>query len=96
MARKVVWAEPAWDDLAAVADYIARGSEHYAATLVDEVKYAASSLADFAERGQAVSEFGDESIRELLIRPYRLVYKITEDTVIVLTLVHGARRVRRK
>lgn len=31
MAREVVWTEPAWDDLAAAADYIARDSENYAA-----------------------------------------------------------------
>jgi len=92
MAREVVWTEPAWDDLAAAADYIARDSESYAATFVQEVKDAAGSLTEFAERGQVVTEFADETIRELLIRPYRLVYKITDDKVFVLTLIHGARR----
>ena len=36
MAREVVWTEPAWEDLAATADYIARDSENYAATFVQE------------------------------------------------------------
>ena len=92
MAREVVWTRPAWEDLAATADYIARDSESYAATFVQEVKDAAGSLTEFAERGQVVPEFADETIRELLIRPYRLVYKITDDKVFVLTLIHGARR----
>lgn len=78
MARKVVWTEPAWEDLAAAADYIARDSEHYAATFVQEVKEAGASLCDFAERGQVVPEFADETIRELLVRPYRLVYKLLD------------------
>ncbi len=95
MAREVIWTYPAWEDLAAVADYIARDSENYAATFVQEVNEAAASLADFAERGVVVPEFGDETVRELLVRPYRLVYKLTEDKVIVLTLVHGARRIGR-
>lgn len=73
MAREVVWTEPAWEDLAAAADYIARDSENYAATFVQEVKEAAASLAWFAERGQIVPEFADPMIRELLIKPYRLV-----------------------
>jgi len=68
MAREVVWTEPAWEDLAAAADYIARDSESYAATFVQEVKDAAGSLTEFAERGQVVPEFADETIRELLIR----------------------------
>ncbi len=95
MAREVVWTEPAWDDLLAAADYIARDSEHYAASFVQEVKDAAASLADFAERGQVVSEFGDQTIRELLVMPYRLVYKVSPERIIVLALIHGARRIWR-
>lgn len=34
MAREVVWAAPAWDDLEAAAEYIARDSEFYAAAFV--------------------------------------------------------------
>jgi len=92
MAREVVWTEPAWEDLAAAADYIARDSENYAAAFVEEVKEAAASLAQFAERGQVVPEFADHAIRELLIKPYRLVYEVAEDKVLILTLIHGARR----
>ena len=69
MAREVVWTEPAWEDLAAAADYIARDSVNYAATFVQEIKEAAASLAEFAERGQVVPEFADATIREFLIRP---------------------------
>ena len=69
MARDVVWTEPAWEDLTAAADYIARVSPAYAATFVQEVKEAAASLAEFAERGQVVPEFADYTIRELLISP---------------------------
>ena len=95
MARGVVWTEPAWEDLATAADYIARDSETYAATFVQEVRDAAASLTQFAERGHVVPEFGEEAIRELLVRPYRLVYKIVDDQVLVLALIHGARRIWR-
>ena len=59
------------------------------------MKAAAGSLNHFAERGQVVPEISDESIRELLVRPYRLIYRIAEDRVFILTLVHGALRDRR-
>ena len=95
MAREVVWTDPAWDDLAGIADYIARDSNFYAAAFVQEVKDAAALLAEFAERGQIVPEFGDETIRELLVRSYRLVYKVTPDTALILTVIHGARRLWR-
>ena len=95
MAREVVWTEPGWDDLEAAADYIARDSEFYAAAFVHEAREAASSLADFAERGQPVPEFADESIRELLVKPYRLVYKITDEHVFIVAFIHGSQRLWR-
>ncbi len=45
MARRINWTEPAWDDLAEIANYIARDSKHYAAAFVQEVKDAAASLS---------------------------------------------------
>ena len=92
MAREVVWTDPAWDDLEAAAEYITRDSEYYAAAFVQEVKNAAESLSEMAERGQVVPEFRDVSIRELLVRPYRLVYRLHEHQVTILAVIHGARR----
>ena len=95
MAREIIWTDPAWDDVENAADYIAQDSTFYAAAFVQEIKEAAASLANFAERGQIVPEFGDESIRELLVRSYRLVYRVSDKQVLILTLVHGAQRLRR-
>jgi toxin ParE1/3/4 len=92
MAREVVWTDAAWEDLEAVAAYIARDSEAYAAAFVEEIKAAATSLAEMAERGQIVPEFRDASIRELLVQPYRLVYLLSERQVRILAIIHGARR----
>jgi plasmid stabilization system protein ParE len=95
MARKVIWTEPAWDDLEAAAEYIERDSEFYAIALVQEARDAADSLDEIAERGQVVPEFDDPSMRELLVGAYRLVYKITEEHVYVVAFLHGARRLWR-
>ena len=95
MAREIIWTDPAWDDVENAADYIAQDSKFYAAAFVQEIKEAAASLANFAERGQVVPEFGDESIRELLVKSYRLVYRVSDKQILILTLVHGAQRLRR-
>ena len=95
MAREVIWTDPAWDDLEAAAEYIARDSESYAAAFVQEANTAAASLSEMAERGQIVPEFRDASIRELLVRPYRLVYRLDARHVTILAVIHGARRARR-
>jgi plasmid stabilization system protein ParE len=95
MDREVEWTEPAWDDVAAAAEFIARDSIAYAAAFVQEIKEAAESLRQMAERGQIVPEFGDPKIRELLVRPYRMVYEIQDENVSILAVIHGARRARR-
>ena len=75
MARQVEWTDPAWNDLAETANYIARDSEYYAAAFVQEVKEAAASLGTFAERGQVLPEWADSTVRELLIKSHRLITK---------------------
>jgi len=95
MAREVVWAESAHRDLEAIAEYIARDSEHYAAVVVREMIEAGRSLGEHAHRGQVVPEFQDQDLRELLVRPYRLIYRIDGGVVLVLAVIHGAQRWRR-
>jgi len=91
MAWKVTWTESAWIDLEEVAEYIARDSPHYAGAFVREVRDAARSLTDLAERGRPVPEFNDPSIRELFVRSYRLIYQVTGQTIYIIGFIHGAR-----
>jgi plasmid stabilization system protein ParE len=60
MAREVVWTEPAWEDLVAAADYIARDSVSYARKFVQEIKEATVSLAEFV----SVAAFSRRSVAE--------------------------------
>ena len=41
--------------------------------------------------GQIVRELGREEIRELLKGNYRIVYRVAEDRVEILTVYHSAR-----
>ena len=95
MARKVVWSHEAAEDLAAVAEYIARDSSFYAASFVQEIIEAGRSLNEFAERGRVVPELGNQDIRELFVREYRLIYKVEKSQVAVLGLIHGRRDLKR-
>ena len=91
MDREVTWAESASNDLAEVAGYIAKDSEFYAAAVVRELIEAGRSLEGFAQRGRVVPEYRDPSIRELLVRDYRVIYEVSDVTVHVLRIIHGAR-----
>lgn len=91
MARKVIWSYEATEDLDALAEYIARDSSFYAAAFTRQILDAGRSLDELAERGRIVPELGEPTIRELLIRDYRLIYSVEQSRVVILVFVHVAR-----
>ncbi|MEA2240093.1 MAG: toxin ParE1/3/4 [Thermoanaerobaculia bacterium] len=91
MAYSVEWAESAIVSVADQAEYIARDSPSYAATLIERTAKAASSLFQFPNRGRIVPEYGDEAIRELFVDRYRLIYRVRTSSVLIAAFVHGAR-----
>lgn len=95
MAQKVVWSYEAVDDLDVLAKYIAKDSAFYAAAFTRQILDTSYSLNEFSDRGRIVPELGVSNIRELLIRGYRLIYRIEKSRVVILALVHGARDLKR-
>jgi len=91
VACKVIWADAAQDDLDAAASYIYRDSPAYAASFVNRALKAGRSLATFSMRGRIVREFGDANVREIFVFSYRLIYRVEENRVSVLSLIHGSR-----
>jgi toxin ParE1/3/4 len=91
MEREIVWAHAADEDLDAAASYIHRDSPAYAATFVHRALEAGRSLSEFAERGRIVPQFRDENIREIFVHSYRLIYRIEEEQISILALIHGRR-----
>jgi hypothetical protein len=48
-------------------------------------------LADFSRMGRVVPELQQENIREILLLSYRIIYRVNNDEVDILTIHHGAR-----
>jgi toxin ParE1/3/4 len=88
---KIVWTEPAIEDLHELHAYIARDSEMYASGFVERIILAAEQLIDHPKVGRMVPETNDENIRELLFQRYRLIYRIKGDDIEMLSVIHGAR-----
>jgi toxin ParE1/3/4 len=57
------------------------------------IRTEAARLADYPLMGRVVPEYEDTSIRELIVAPYRVVYRIDVglDTLYVVGIVHAAR-----
>jgi plasmid stabilization system protein ParE len=90
MARRIEWSLSATVDLQGIADYIARDSRRYAASVVRKIRDDVRLLKRFPKRGAVVPELRNETIREVSSGNYRIIYRLT-DQVMILGVVHGAR-----
>jgi plasmid stabilization system protein ParE len=56
----------------------------------------ARSLAQFPERGRVLPDFDDESIRELIVKRYRIVYRLNHNqrSVEIIRFWHAARDIQ--
>ena len=88
---QVRWTPQALDDLDAICLFIARDAPQIAAVLADRAFRATDRLADYPRSGRIVPELDVEHIREIILGNYRLIYRIREDQVQVVTVHHGAR-----
>ena len=89
--RTVLWTEQARADLAAIRAFISQDSPHYASVIVSRLIAATERLVPFPESGRAVPEFGDSLVREVVHRPYRIVYRLVGvDELHVLTVHHAS------
>jgi toxin ParE1/3/4 len=84
--KRVVWSAAAIADLNAIAEYIARDSEQYASTVVTQILEAAADLDELSERGRVVPEVADESVREVFVFNWRLIYHVQRESVAILTI----------
>ena len=88
---EVRWTPQAAEDLESIAEFIAEDSPHYARLLVIDILQAISHLIDFPRSGRIVPELNDPIIREIILGNYRIVYRLRDEIVEILTVYHGAR-----
>lgn len=89
--RRVVWSQRARDAVDEAVAYIGQDAADAARRLLEGILDAARSLQTLSERGRIVPELANPTFRELLISPYRLIYRVDAKQVTVIALVHEAR-----
>ena len=93
---RIDWSQRPVSDLSALYDSIAQDSPLYAERFVATLIRATDPLVDFPELGRRVPEEPDrENVRELLVRTYRIIYRIDADRVLIATVLHDSRDVDR-
>ena len=95
MAFRVLLTDDAAGDLEEICNYLERQDSPARATCVlDRVAEAFQGLSEHPQRGRYPRELLDMGIRdyrEVFFRPYRMIYRVIEETVYVLVIADGRR-----
>jgi toxin ParE1/3/4 len=82
-------------DLNELYDYIAlHDSPRKADNVLKQIEKTFSTLSEFPERGvypQELLKIGIREYREIFFKPYRIIYRIMDQSVYVLLIVDGRR-----
>ncbi len=91
MVLPVEWSPEAGRDVEGIKDYIRRDSEFYARVVAEKIIDVGRKIEKFPKAGRIVPELQDESFRERSAYSYRVIYRVRQDKIIVLAVVHGKR-----
>lgn len=85
------WTLQAVEDLTAIRDYIERDSPRYARVVIERILERAEAAVDFPLAGRMVPEFARDDVREVIVGSYRIVYRVQDSSITVLTVFRSSR-----
>ena len=93
MAR-IIWTEPALQDLDEIADYISLDKPTAARRFVQRVFERIEQLATLPKSGAVPAELKGTQYRQLVIPPVRIFYRAQSDAVYIVYVMRGERLFR--
>jgi len=95
MAKKLSWTTIALQDLEEIWNRICDlGDEREAAEQLEVIYQNVESLTDFPRRFPVYDQYQNTNIREFKFKVYHVVYRIEEDSVLILAVFHTQRDIR--
>jgi plasmid stabilization system protein ParE len=97
MAVAVIWSIPALKELSTIRRYISQKTSPESATRVTaEITDATERLGNFPDSGRIVPEYSRPDLRELIVPPYRVIYRRSYQAAEIAHIVHTRRSLRGK
>jgi toxin ParE1/3/4 len=83
MACKIIWSPASRDDLRDIVRFIARDNSQRAESFGYELMRRTDILQQHPEAGRVVPEYRNLQLREIIYRPYRIVYRLDLDRKLI-------------
>ncbi len=91
---KVIWTKEDLEKLSEIEEFISRDSPNRAESFINFLIEQGETLLINPLIGRVVPEILNPAIRELLVKNYRIVYRVKKDTLEVITVFEGHRLLR--
>jgi addiction module RelE/StbE family toxin len=91
---QIAWTREALNRLTEIEEYISKDSQQRAINFVNYLIDQGETLKDHPKIGRVVPEVGNENIRELIVKKYRIIYRVTDERIEILTVFEGHRLLR--
>jgi len=88
---KIIWSKESLRRLIEIEQFIAKDNPERAVKFIDRLIDRAETIRDFPFKSRVVPEFSINEIREVFEKTYRIVYKISENQIEILTVFEGRR-----
>ncbi len=86
---KIIWSPLAVDRVAEIAEYIAQDSPNSTEKWVESIFQVVERLEKFPKSGRVVPEIKQDDFREIIHGNYRIIYRLQNEIVSILTVRHG-------
>lgn len=85
----LLWSPLALERVQEIAGYIAEDDPNAAKTWVQDLFAAVGQLQDFPNSGRQVPEIKRKTVREMIWRQHRIIYKLQPGQVSILTVIRS-------
>jgi addiction module RelE/StbE family toxin len=89
---EIKWLIEAQEDLREIYDYISKDSERYANRQIERIFDRVQGIKEQIRSGKIVEEISDKTIREIIEGRYRIIYRIINENLIHILMIHHSSR----
>jgi toxin ParE1/3/4 len=86
---KARWTRRALNDLREIGSYIRQDNPDAARRWVARLRECGDNAAEMPRSGRIVPELGKDDVREVFLKSYRIVYRLHDEEIEVLTVFEG-------
>ena len=89
---ELVWSPRSLKDIELIFEFIKQDSIEAARAFVNDLIIETLNIPMFPYKGRLVPELNNDQIREKIFKSYRIIYRITNTNIELVTFLHQSRR----